>query len=136
ELEGVGRQLRTNHFISPQRPSNEFVVRDWLLCCVDHHERRPLSRATVLEGHGVAVNVRRVLAPTPQDEIKVGALFCNFAERPMNEIGGMSTAVPAGEPSYSTTVLAAALAALVVTASGRFEDDFGHGKLVFSPVGE
>src|SRR5438094_3957401 len=104
ELEGVGRQLRTNPFIPPQRPSNEFVVRDWLLCYVDHHERRPLSRATVLEGHGVAVNPHRVLAPTPQDEIKVRAAFCNFAERPMNEIAGMSTAVPAGEPPYGTTL--------------------------------
>jgi len=48
----------------------------------------------------------------------------------------MSTAVPAGEPHTVRLFSAAALAALVVTASGRFEDDFGHGKLVFSPFVE
>lgn len=94
----MGRQLRPNHFAPPQRPANEFVVHDRPRRCVDHHEHRPLVRATELEGHGVAVSSRRVLAPASQDEIEVRAVICNLAERPMNVVGGMSSAVPAGEP--------------------------------------
>src|SRR5262245_33427492 len=91
--------------------------------CVDHHERRPAVRTTVLHRYGVPVRLRRARTPSPEDQIEMGALVGNPSESPVNEVGGMSTAAAVREPPHGTTVLTATLAALEVAAARRFECD-------------